>query len=71
MYSIMIKIDSAFTWGDFNVSINLAPLPKKTIHLLPMSELITPISVCSNMAVANNSTSVPHVEVLFIFDFTT
>ena len=73
MYSIMINIDRACNiyWGRVQCTISLAPLPENTIHLLPMSELNIQISVCSNKAVANNSTSVPHVEFLFIFDFTT
>ena len=73
MYSIMINIGRVciIYWGDSNVSISLAPLPENTIHLLPMSELNIQGSVCSNKAVANNSTSVPHIEFLFMFYLTT
>ena len=51
-------IDPAlFTGGDVIASINLAPLPENIIHLFPISELNTQMSVLNNKAASKSSTA--------------
>ena len=46
-------------------------LYQNNIHLFPICELNTQMSVLNNKAAAKSSISVPHVQFLLILDFTT
>ena len=56
-------------WCGSRASTNFAPLPEKIIHLPPISELNTQMSVLINKAAANISTPLPHLQFLLIPDF--